>query len=114
LVSAATFICVSFISYTQNISLALLFQAFFAPSRQSQTGQAGTKREKAFWYPDFTNRPDQKTKGLNPGDSANPNTTINLCLFCMVRMTARRFSSKTEGSPFPHSPRNACMLLADN
>jgi hypothetical protein len=35
-------------------------------------GQAG----KSFLYPDFTNRPDQKSNGLNPGDSANPDTTI--------------------------------------
>jgi hypothetical protein len=32
-------------------------------SGRSQTG-------KSFWYPDFTNRPDQKSNGLNPGDSA--------------------------------------------
>jgi hypothetical protein len=38
-------------------------------------------REKAFWYPDFTNRPDQKSNGLNPGDSANPDTTRSLCFF---------------------------------
>jgi hypothetical protein len=26
-------------------------------------------------YPDFANRPDSKSTGLNPGDSVNPNTT---------------------------------------
>jgi hypothetical protein len=46
------------------------------PHGRSQTGK------KAFWYPDFTNRPDQKTKGLNPGDSANPNTAI-IFAFCI-------------------------------
>jgi hypothetical protein len=30
-------------------------------------------------YPDFTNRPDQKFNGLNPGDSANPDTTKSFC-----------------------------------
>jgi hypothetical protein len=46
-----------------------------------QRGQAATKQEKNFWYPDFTNRPDQ-TNGLNPGDSANPDTTKSFCFFC--------------------------------
>jgi hypothetical protein len=32
-------------------------------------------------YPDFTNRPDQKSNGLNPGDSANPDTTFKSLLF---------------------------------
>jgi hypothetical protein len=36
---------------------------------------------KSFLYPDFTNRPDQKSSGLNPGDSANPNTTKKSFLF---------------------------------
>jgi hypothetical protein len=33
-------------------------------------------KNKSFLYPDFTNRPDQKPDDLNPGDSANPDTTI--------------------------------------
>jgi hypothetical protein len=32
---------------------------------------------------DFTNRPDQKSNGLNPGDSANPDTA-NLCFFAQI------------------------------
>jgi hypothetical protein len=30
---------------------------------------------KSFLYSDFTNRPDQKSNGLNPDDSANLDTT---------------------------------------
>ena len=32
-------------------------------------------------YSDFTNRPDQKSNGLNPDDSANPDTSIKSLLF---------------------------------
>jgi hypothetical protein len=44
---------------------------------RSQTG-------KSFWCPDFTNRPDQKSNGLNPGDSANPDTTRKSLLFAPI------------------------------
>jgi hypothetical protein len=36
---------------------------------------------KKLLYPDFTNRPDQKSNALNAGDSANPNTTKKSLLF---------------------------------
>jgi hypothetical protein len=44
-------------------------------------------------YPDFTNRPDQKSKGLNPGDSANPDTTIKSL---PALPQARAFSAKIQ------------------
>jgi hypothetical protein len=47
----------------------------------AQRGRAAIKQEKSFLYPDFANRPDQKSKGLNPGDSANSDTTIKFLLF---------------------------------
>jgi flagellar protein FliO/FliZ len=37
-------------------------------------------------YPDFTNRPDQKSNGLNPDDSANPNTTKSFCFFVKISL----------------------------
>jgi hypothetical protein len=39
--------------------------------------------KKSFWYPDFTNCPDQKSIGLNPGDSANPDTA-KMCLLKLL------------------------------
>jgi 4'-phosphopantetheinyl transferase len=36
---------------------------------------------KSFLYPDFTNRPDQKSIDLNPGDSINPDTAKKILLF---------------------------------
>ncbi|MDZ7359322.1 MAG: cupredoxin domain-containing protein [candidate division KSB1 bacterium] len=38
-----------------------------------------TQTGKSLWYPDFTNRPEQKFNGLNPGDSTNLDTTKNFC-----------------------------------
>jgi hypothetical protein len=38
-------------------------------------------KRKKLLYPDFTTRPDQKSNALNPGDSANPNTTKKALLF---------------------------------
>jgi hypothetical protein len=58
----------------QNLRLAGI--AGYNPTRTSRN-QTG----KSFLYPDFTNRPDQKSNGLNPGDSANPDTTIKSLLF---------------------------------
>jgi hypothetical protein len=37
------------------------------PYRRSQT-------RKSFWYPDVSNRSDQKSNSINPDDSANPDT----------------------------------------
>jgi hypothetical protein len=39
---------------------------------------------KSFVYSDFTNRPDQKSNDLNPGDSANPDTAIKFLLFAQI------------------------------
>jgi hypothetical protein len=35
---------------------------------------------KSFLYPGFANRPNQKSNGLNPGDSANSDTTNTLAI----------------------------------
>jgi hypothetical protein len=47
---------------------------------------AQPEQDSSGWYPDFTNRPDQKTKGLNPGDSANPNTTMIFACFAQIQL----------------------------
>jgi hypothetical protein len=49
---------------------------------RNQTLACGRAGRKKLLYPDFTNRPDQKSNALNPGDSANPNTTKKSLLFC--------------------------------
>jgi hypothetical protein len=50
-----------------------------ARTSRNQTG-------KSYWYPDFTNRADQKFNGLNPGDSANPNTTKVFAFFAKISL----------------------------
>jgi hypothetical protein len=40
---------------------------------------------KSFLYPDFTNRPDQKSEAWNLGDSANPNTKNRNLLFFLKK-----------------------------
>jgi hypothetical protein len=65
-------------------------------------------KRKNLLYPDFTNRPDQKTNSLNPGDSANPNTakclcfSAKICLKCnnSCLLFARRLP-KLQTSPSP-------------
>jgi hypothetical protein len=52
------------------------------PCQCSKQASAGTKQKKSFLYSDFTNHPDQKFIGLNPDDSANPNTTKKFLFFC--------------------------------
>jgi len=49
-------------------------------TRTSRNLTGAAKQEKLL-YSDFTNRPDQKSNGLNPDDSANPDTTIKSLLF---------------------------------
>jgi hypothetical protein len=51
-----------------------------------QTGQGRNQRGKIFLYPDFTNRPDQISNDLNPGDSANPNTNKKSLFFAKTSL----------------------------
>jgi hypothetical protein len=54
---------------------------YFSTFHKPNPDEPEPNRKKRFLYPDFTNRPDQKSNGLNPGDSANPDTTIKSLLF---------------------------------
>jgi hypothetical protein len=56
-------------------------------------GRAVPKKKKLF-VSGFTNRPDQKSYGLNPGDSAKPDTTRKFLVTVQVTVRTLRELSK--------------------
>jgi hypothetical protein len=59
---------------------------------RNQTLACGRAGRKKLFVSGFYESPESKTKSLNPGDSANPNTTIKIFVFCIASFFKRLIS----------------------